>query len=332
MTPMDTSSFILLGDVGGTNTRLAVTPCDHFELRHTRVFEARDFATFEDVLAAYLREERISGLKGASLAPAGPIENDQFKLTNNHWPVATTASIKRTLGVEHVHLINDFEAVAHAIEHLPAGDFVEIGRGNVRPGRPIIAIGPGTGLGMAYIVTAPDGRRIVQTAEAGVASLPIQTERELAIARHVRGGQPRIITEQLVSGSGLLGTYRAIAALDGKPAPLNEPAQVAQAALARTDMVAVAALDQFLIWFGRAAGDLALALRAEGGIYIGGGISPKILPRLLNGPFRAAFDDKPPLERLAKAIAVYVITADKPALAGCAGAFAQAYPALLRMA
>ena len=328
---MPASDCILLGDIGGTQSRLAITPCDHFELRHTRIFQARDFATFGDVLAAYLREEAITGLKGASLAPAGPIEGAQFKLTNNHWPVTTAAAIKRTLGVEHVHLINDFEAVAHAIEYLPAGDFVEIGKGVVRPGRPIIAIGPGTGLGMAYIVTAPDGRRIVQTAEAGVTSLPMQTERELAIARHVRGGQPRIITEQFVSGSGLLATYRAIAALDGQPAPLTEPAAVAEAALAGTDKVALAALDQFLIWFGRATGDLALALRAEGGIYIGGGISPKILPRMLSGPFRAAFDDKPPLERLAKAIAVFVITADKPALAGCAGAFAQAYPGLLRM-
>ena len=329
---MATPGHILVGDIGGTNSRLAVTPCDHFELRHGRVFEARDFPTFEAVLSAYMHEEGITGLQGASLAPAGPIEDGEFKITNNHWPKTTIAAVGKALGVKHVHLINDFEAVAHAIAHLPAGDFVRIGGDAVRPGRPVIAIGPGTGLGMAYIVTAPDGRRIVQSAEAGAASLPIQTARELAIARHVRAGQPRIITEHLVSGSGLLGTYKAIAALDGLPAPLGEPAEIAQAALAGSDLVAAAALDQFLTWFGRAAGDLALALRAEGGIYIGGGIAPKVLPRLLSGPFRAAFDDKPPLERIAKAIPVFVITADKPALVGCAGAFAQAHPGLLRMA
>ena len=328
---MAAGGYILVGDIGGTNSRLAVTPTDHFELRQPRVFEARDFPDFEALLAAYMKEERISGLVGASLAPAGPIEDGQFKLTNNHWPKSTTANIKLTLGVEHVHLINDFEAVAHSIAHLPASGLVAIGGGTVKKGRPVMAIGPGTGLGMAYIVTAPDGRTIVQTAEPGPGSLPVQSARELAIAAHARGAGARLFNEALVSGSGLLATYRAIAALDGLPGPLIEPAQVAQAALAGSDAAAVAALDQFLVWLGRIAGDLALFLRAEGGVYLGGGIPPKVLPRLLNGPFRAAFDDKPPLERLAKAIAVFVITADKPALTGCAGAFAQTYPQVLRM-
>ena len=328
---MAAGGHILVGDIGGTNSRLAVTACERFKLTNIRVFEARDFATFEALLAAYLKEERITGLKGASLAPAGPIEDGAFKVTNNHWPKSTKASIRAALGIENVHLINDFEAVAHSIAHLPASGLVAIGGGAVQKGRPVMAIGPGTGLGMAYIVTAPDGRTIVQTAEPGPGSLPVQNACELAIAAHARGQEARLFNEALVSGSGLLATYRAIAALDGLPALLAEPALVAQAALAGSDAVAVAALDQFLVWLGRIAGDLALFLRAEGGVYLGGGIPPKILPRLLNGPFRAAFDDKPPLERLAKAIAVFVIIADMPALTGCAGAFAQSYPHLLRM-
>ena len=328
---MATTGCILVGDIGGTNSRLAVTPCDRFELQHIRVLQARGFPAFEDVLAAYVREEGIVGLKGACLAPAGPIEDGAFKITNNHWPETTTAAIKATLGIEHVHLINDFEAVAHSIAHLPGSDLAAVGDGVAKNGWPVMVIGPGTGLGMAYIVTAPDGRPIVQTAEPGPCSLPMQTSRELAIAAHVRGDHPRVFNEALISGSGLLGIYKAIGAIDSLPVPLSEPAEVAQAALARTDTAAVAALDQFLVWFGRVAGDLALALRAEGGVYLGGGIAPKILPRLLNGPFRAAFDDKPPLERLVKAMAVYVITAEFPALTGCAGAFAQAYPGLLNM-
>jgi len=329
---MATGGHILVGDIGGTNSRLAVTACDRFKLTNIRLFEARDFPDFEALLAAYLREERISDLKGTCLAPAGPIEDGTFKLTNNHWPKSSKASIRMTLGVEHVHLINDFEAVAHAIAHLPASELVPVGNGVVRPGRPVMAIGPGTGLGMAYIVRTPEGRPIVQTAEPGPGSLPIQTARELAVASKVRGENARIFNEALVSGSGLLAIYRAIAALDGAPAPLTGPAQVTQAALDGSDPVAVAALDQFLVWFGRITGDLALYLRAEGGVYLGGGIPPKILPRLLNGPFRAAFDDKMPLQRLAKAIAVFVITTDMPALTGCAGAFAEAYPDLLTMA
>ena len=328
---MAASGHILVGDIGGTNSRLAITPAGHFELRKLRIFEAKGYPTFEALLADYLRLEQITDLTGASLAPAGPIEDGAFKITNNHWPISSKASIRATLGVEAVHLINDFEALAHAVAHLPASDLIRVGGGEVKKAMPVMVIGPGTGLGMAYITTAPGGRRIVQTAEPGPGSLPIQTARELAIAAHVRGQEPRLFNEALVSGSGLLGIYRAIAALDGKPAPLNEPAQVAQAALAGTDAAATAALDQFLIWFGRIAGDLALFLKAEGGVYIGGGIAPKILPRLLNGPFRAAFDDKPPLERLVKAVAVFVITAGMPALTGCAAAFAQANPQLLTM-
>lgn len=328
---MASDGYILVGDIGGTNSRLAVTACDRLELTRLRVFEARGFPTFEALLAAYLRQEGIGTLKGACLAPAGPIEDGAFKITNNHWPISSKASISAAAGAEQVHLINDFEALAHAVAYLPAADLVKVGGGAPKAGLPVMVIGPGTGLGMAYITTAPDGRRIVQTAEPGPGSLPIQTARELAIAAHVRGVEPRLFNEALVSGGGLLGIYRAIAALDGKPAPLAEPAQVAQAALAASDAVAVAALDQFLIWFGRIAGDLALFLKAEGGVYLGGGIPPKVLPRLLNGPFRAAFDDKPPLERLVKATPVFVITADMPALTGCAVAFAQAHPELLRI-
>jgi len=328
---MASDGYILVGDIGGTNSRLAVTASGRLKLTNLRVFEARGFPTFEALLTAYLREEGIGTLKGACLAPAGPIEEGAFKITNNHWPTSSKASIRAATGAQQVHLINDFEALAHSVAHLPAAELVKIGGGEVKKGLPVMVIGPGTGLGMAYITTAPDGRRIVQTAEPGPGSLPIQTGRELAIAAHVRGAEPRLFNEALVSGSGLLGIYRAIAALDGKPAPLTEPAQVAQAALAGADGVAMAALDQFLIWFGRIAGDLALFLKAEGGVYLGGGIPPKVLPRLLNGPFRAAFDDKPPLDRLVKATPVFVITSGMPALTGCAVAIAQAHPDLLRI-
>jgi glucokinase len=182
------------------------------------------------------------------------------------------------------------------------------------------------------MVPVKGGRTVIQTAEAGVSSLPIQTARELAIAQHGLPTGARIITEALIAGTGMLKIYKAIGALDGQPTPLASPAAVTEAALKNADPVAVAALDQYIVWFGRVVGDLALTLRAEGGVYLGGGIPPKILPRLVEGPFRAAFDDKPPLERIAKSIAVHVVIADMPALVGCAAAFAEAHPGLMRMA
>ncbi len=328
---MSTDGLILVADIGGTNTRLAVTPADRLDLRNVRVFSSPAFPDFETVLERFLAEEKISGIKGAALAPAGPIEGDSFQLTNNHWPVTQSAGVRKVLGAEHILLLNDFEAVAYGIGHLPAKDLVKLGGGVAKPGWPMMAVGPGTGLGMAYMVPVKGGRTIIQTAEAGVGSLPIQTARELAIATHGLAPGARIITEALIAGTGMLKIYQAIAALDAQPAPLGTPAEVTEAALKNADPVAVAALDQYLVWLGRVVGDLALALRAEGGVYLGGGIPPKILPRLLNGPFRAAFDYKPPLERIAKSIAVHVVIADKPALIGCAAAFAQAHPDLMRM-
>lgn len=329
---MASDGLILVADIGGTNTRLAVTPTNRLDVRNFRVFSSPAFPDFESVLARYLAEENITGLKGAALAPAGPIEGDRFQLTNNHWPPTHSASVGKVLGAEHILLLNDFEAVAHGVGHLPAKDLVKLGGGVAKPGWPMIAVGPGTGLGMAYMVPVNGGRTIIQSAEAGVGSLPIQTARELAIAQHGLAPGARIITEALIAGTGMLKIYKAIGTLDGHPAPLLTPSAVTQAALANTDPVAVAALDQYLVWFGRVVGDLALTLRAEGGVYLGGGIPPKILPRLLNGPFRAAFEDKPPLERIAKAIAVHVVVADKPALIGCAAAFAEAHPDLMCLA
>jgi glucokinase len=329
---MASDGVILVADIGGTNTRLAVTGRARLGLGHVRVFSSPSFPDFGSMLRAYLTEEGIRDVRGATLAPAGPIEDDRFKPTNVAWPVTKSSDVQRLIGGGPVQLINDFEAVAYAIAHLPAGDFVPVGGGLAKPGWPMIALGPGTGLGMAYMVPVKGGRTIIQTAEAGVGSLPIQTERELAIAKHGLPPGARIITEALVAGTGLLKIYKAIGALDVVPTPLLSPSTIAEAALAGSDHVAIAALDQYLVWLGRATGDLALALRAEGGVYLAGGIPPKIVSRILSGPFRAAFDDKPPLERIAKSIAVHVVMTDKPALIGCAAAFASAHPDLLHMA
>ena len=328
---MSSDGLILVADIGGTNTRLAVTRTDRLALSNFRVFSSPAFPDFESVLSQYLAEERLSGIKGAALAPAGPIEGDSFLLTNCPWTPTHSDSVGKVLGAKHIRLLNDFEAVAYGIGHLKPQDLVKVGGGVAKPGWPMIAVGPGTGLGMAYMVPVEGGRTIIQTAEAGVGSLPIQTARELAIAQHGLPRGTRIITEALIAGTGMLKIYQGIGALDGLPTPLTTPAAVTEAALTNSDAVAVAALDQYLVWFGRVAGDLALTLRAEGGVYLGGGIPPKILPRLLSGPFRAAFDDKPPLERIAKSITVHVVIADRPAMIGCAAAFAEAHPDLMTM-
>lgn len=328
---MTSEGHLLVGDIGGTTTRLAVTSADRHALERVRVYHSKDYPTLEQVLRAYLVEAGAPRLVGACLAPAGPVVDGVVKVTNIHWPACNIASLCQALGTERVLLINDFAAVAYAIPHLPAAELVRLGGGAAKAGSPILVLGPGTGLGMAYIVPLPDGRQMVNPGEAGVGSPPLQTERELAIARHVRGSDERIITEHLVSGSGIIGMYKAIGAIDHKPAPLTEAAQVGAAAVAGTDAVAVEALDLFLTLLGRVAGDLALALLSEGGVYLAGGILPKVLLRVISGPLRQEFDHKPLLQRIVEAMPVTVITTTMPALTGAAAAFAEAHPGIIRM-
>jgi glucokinase len=194
------------------------------------------------------------------------------------------------------------------------------GESQAHAGRAVL--GPGTGLGVAGLLKT-DGKWIPVPGEGGHMDIGPRTPRDYQIWPHIEPLEGRVSGEQILSGRGLVNTYRAVAIADGKTPVFATPAEVAKAALDKTDPVAEEALALFATCLGRTAGDVALVFKAQGGVYLAGGIAQKIIPALKSGNFRAAFNDKAPHSEWMAEIPVYVITDPLGALAGLA-AYARA--------
>src|SRR5262249_32963569 len=180
-----------------------------------------------------------------------------------------------TFGFKSISVINDFEAIAHALPHLSGHDLKPLTAGEPLPGESMAVLGPGTGLGMAGVVRR-EGRVTIIPTEGGHATLPGTTHREDAVIAHLREKFGHVSAERVLSGPGLENLYAAIAAIDGAAVSNRTAAEITQDALDRSCPVSVAAVDMFCAMLGTVAGDLALMFRARGGVYIGGGGSPPL--------------------------------------------------------
>jgi glucokinase len=226
------------------------------------------------------------------------------------------------LGLGDIVVLNDFEAQALAVVALGDEHMEKIGGGAPEPNAGRVVLGPGTGLGVAGLVHALK-RWIPIPGEGGHMDIGPRSPRDFEVFPHIEPIEGRISGEQILCGRGLVNVYRAVAKADGKPSPLSQPADISAAALEKTDPVAEEALSIFATCLGRTAGDLALVFMSRGGVFLTGGIAPKILPALKAGNFRAAFEDKAPHSALMRTIPIYVVTQPLAALAGLA-AFARA--------
>ena len=305
----------LVADVGGTHARFAICDPEIGALRDVATLINAEHASIDVAVRSYLDKLGIPGVASAAIAMAGPIQADGAQLTNGAWGFKT-AELKRKLGLSVLHLLNDYEALALSLPELEPNDVVQIGGQLPRAGATKIVLGPGTGFGGAVLVPGEPAR--VLAGEPGYQSLPVRTAAEIEIARRLADVDGHIAIESAICGPGLLATYRACAAAIGRPALLTTAAEIVIHARGGTEESAVEAIDLFLSWLGRAAGNWAMQLRAEGGIYIGGGIAPKMLDLLSDGRFRAAFESMGRMSELVRPIPVYVITAEAPALLGCA--------------
>jgi len=247
-------------------------------------------------------------------------------LTNLAWTI-THEDIRAATGAKDVLLLNDFEALARSLPLLADHDLRQVGgQAPVRHATKAV-LGPGTGLGVAGLAWSSAGWMPV-AGEGGHVTFSAQTSEELAILERLRSGTSFVSTERLLSGPGL-GMLHAILSDRAEP-PLPAPAVTARA-LAGTDPAARKALDLFVAWLGRFAGDLALVYGARGGVCLGGGIAPGIADVLAAGPFRAAFEDKGRLRPYVASIPVYVITAPDAGLRGAAQALAADAQAIDRL-
>jgi len=304
----------LLADVGGTNVRFAVLaegaigPIEHFRVA--------EYPRFEDALALYLKtDSKRTAIRRVILAVAGVVEGDRSALTNSPWIVDARA-LRDQFGFADVKLINDFEAVAWSLPRLPDAGLCKLGGRGRKAGALMLALGPGTGLGVAAYV--PQAGGLVLHSEGGHVTLAGGSPREDAIIALLRSRFGHVSAERVLSGPGLQNLYRTIAALDGLSLPELRASEISRAAIAGTCATSRAALDIFCAVLGDVAGNFALTLGAEGGVFVGGGIVPHMRDYLPTSQFRTRFDAKGRMSGYVEAIPVYLILYDDPAFIGLA--------------
>lgn len=303
-------------DVGGTNVRFAVVDAPGLPLRAIEAYRGDDHGDFDAAFAKYLAD---TGLRPRALAVAvaGPIDGDSITVTNrDHWVISASALAARH-GLDRVVLLNDFEAMARVLPALAPEETIQIGGGMPKPDQTMVLMGPGTGLGVATLVRRPRGWLVV-SGEGGHVELAPGTEREDAAFDLLRRELGRVSAETVLSGPGLVNLYRALAALDGAPPALTEAPAITAAARAGSDARAREAVSIFCALTGAYAGDLALIVGARGGVYLGGGILPRLADFIPDTPLRARFEAKAPMEEFVRPIPVRLITAAYPGLAGAA--------------
>ncbi len=312
---------ILVGDIGGTNARFAVVEHAGAATGEPQIVHTADFATIDDAIRAAVLERLGVQPRSALLAIAGPVIGDEIPLTNCPW-IVRPKGMAATLDLMDVMVLNDFEAQALAVVALGDHHVEKIGGGEPQPHAGRVVLGPGTGLGVAGLIKS-DGRWIPVAGEGGHMDIGPRTPRDYQVWPHIEPLEGRVSGEQILSGRGLVSVYRAVALADGKTPALATPAEVTRAALEKSDPVAEEALSLFVTCLGRTAGDVALVFKAQGGVYLAGGIAQRIVPALKAANFRAAFNDKAPHSEWMAEIPVYVITDPLGALAGLA-AYARA--------
>lgn len=317
-------SLSLVGDIGGTNARLALWRDGRLE--NVRVLSTAAFAGPEQAIRSYLEAigQRADELERVCLACAGPVSGDEFRFTNNHW-VISRASFCRELGLRDLLLINDFSAMALGVTCLHEHELLSVRPGVVVADCPRLVLGPGTGLGVGTLLPDPRGGWHALAGEGGHVDLPVGSEREAALWSYLHRQLGHVSAENLLSGSGLVSLYRASCALDGKTLRFDSAAEVTRAALSG-DAQAIAVLEQFCTWLGRVAGNAALTLGARGGVYLAGGMLPRFADFLVASGFLAAFQAKGEMSGYLMHIPVWLVVAEQPGLLG-AGLALQRTPA-----
>jgi glucokinase len=320
--PADQTGTWLVGDVGATNARFGLVSPDGAIL-HSNIFACADFAEIGLAIEVYLAGRGgLAMPRRGALAIAAAITGDQVRMTNHPWSFSQ-AALRERLGLEQLLAINDFTAAALALPRLSAADRMPVGGGTPVVERPIAVLGPGSGLGVSGLI--PAGSNWVPLAgEGGHVTMAPTNERENAVLGEMRRRFEHVSAERCLSGPGLVNIYSCLAALDSVPAIAYGAAQITDAETAARDPLCREATEMFCAMLGTAAADLALTLGAQGGVYIAGGIVPRLGARFVESPFRARFEAKGRMSAYLAAIPSYVVTHPLPAFLGCAAALAAA--------
>ena len=313
MTQPVTAGLRLLADVGGTNARFALQSDPGQGFDDIEVLAAAGYPTLGAAIRAYLDNARGRGLavdtvRHAAIAIANPVEGDEIRMTNHHWRFSIEA-LRVELGLSTLLMVNDFAALALSLPHLAQHGRQRIGGGVELPNRTIGLIGPGTGLGVSGVVPA-GGRWIALSGEGGHVSFAPVTRDEVAILEALWGEYGHVSAERLLSGMGMELIHWA------RTGKRLKAADISSAALDGSCDDCRGSVNVFCAILGSVAGNVALTLGATGGMYIGGGIVPRLGHLFERSAFRARFEDKGRLNGYLSRIPTYLITEQYPALRG----------------
>lgn len=322
--PIDDSHCALVADIGGTNARFGLM--DGTGLHHSRISPTAAFPSLEAAALAYLEECRtVCGVRPrqGAFCVAGPVTGDEVALTNMPWRFSIDGA-RRALGFDRLAVVNDFTAAALSVPRLGPDDVFTVGGGAPVPGTPVAVIGPGSGLGVSGLVPGPAGW-IPLASEGGHSTLPAADERESVVLARIRAEKGsetgHVSAERALSGPGLVNLYTALCQISGRTGEKDTPAAITTAALDGSDPLCAEAVAMFCSLLGTVAGNLALILGARGGVYIAGGIVPRLGPAFFaRSPFRARFEAKGRMSSYLTPIPVSVITHPLPAFLGLAEA------------
>ena len=328
------NDLILAGDIGGTKCNLALFEPNgaRLEILFQRRYATRDYASF-DVMLRDFRAHAESAIAGASakkitaagFGSAGAVVDGRFHSANLPW-VLDRKPLARTLGFESIVLLNDLEATAHSLDHLPTGELLVLNEGvpKSRAARALIAAG--TGLGEAFLFW--EGQRYhVAPSEGGQAGFAPGTDREIELLRFLRKRAPHVSIEEVLSGRGFAAIHEFLdrsvqhASFDSRrrdTEAADAAQEITQNALAGSCPVCVEAVDTWISAYGAEAGNLALRTLAFGGVYIAGGIALRVLPKMKTGTFVAAFCDKGNMATVLARIPIYVVLNESAPLWGAA--------------
>ncbi len=310
-----------VGDIGGTNARFAWLAAPGAGLSDEATYPCADHPTLLAAMQHYLRQHGKAVPRWAAIGIANPVTGDRVQMTNHHWSFSID-EVRQQLGLERFIVINDFTALALSLPSLKAEDLRKIGPGVAVPNAPIALLGPGTGLGVSGLLPGRGGQGLVPLAgEGGHVTLAGTNEAEDVVIAALRRRFGHASAERALSGPGLVALHAAVAELAGAPAPALSAAEITTAALAGTDPLCDRTVDLFLALLGTVAGNLALTLGARGGVYIGGGIVPRLGDRVLSSPLRERFEAKGRFRDYLRQMPLLVIQArTSPALWGAARA------------
>jgi glucokinase len=303
----------LIADIGGTNARFGIVTDKGIE--EIKVFSCKDHATPAAAAKVYLADVKIKPETGA-FAVATPLDGtDRVTMTNHVWDFSIEET-KKEIGLQRLKVVNDFTAISLSVPYIEARDLVQIGEGTPRPHMPVGIIGPGTGLGVGLVVFE-EGRPIVVATEGGHVTMPAATAREFALFEYLRWTKYRHVSaERVCSGKGLVNLYHAVCGVDGLDLPEREAADIAAAGLDKSCRACEEALSLLCHFLGVVAGNLALSSGAQGGIYIAGGIVPKLGDYFAASRFRQSFEAKGRFSGYMARIPTYIVTHPQPGLEG----------------